>query len=185
MDEHRAIARLKSGDIAGLRTLVELYQTEAVQAACLITQDRQVAEDVVQTAFLRSFEKIQGFDDSRPFRPWFMRIVVNDSLKAAMRQYRTISLMEEEDADYQAILARLDANAREPEEVIQRQELSKEIQTAISHLSPAQRAAIVMHYFLDMSTSEMANQMKIESSTIRWHLSVARERLRKLLVSFK
>lgn len=185
MDEAKAIALLKNGNIAGLRTLVELYQIEAIQAASLITQDRHAAEDIVQAAFLRSFEKIKGFDNSRPFRPWFLRIVVNDSIKAATRQKRQVSLADEEDGDYGALQERLDMNVREPEEVLQRRELLEEIQAAINRLSPAQRAAVVMHYFLGMSTEEMADKMEIKTGTIRWHLSVAHEKLRKLLISFK
>jgi RNA polymerase sigma-70 factor (ECF subfamily) len=185
MEETNAITRLKAGDIAGLKMLVELYQVEAVQAAYLITRDRYVAEDIVQAAFLRSFEKIQGFDNSRPFRPWFLRIVINDSIKMATRQRRQVSLTDEEDADYQALKERLDATVREPEEAIQQKDLLEEIQAAINRLSPVQRAAIVMHYFLEMKTAEMADKMKIETGTIRWHLSVARERLRKLLITLK
>ena len=53
MDEAEAIARLKAGDITGLRTLIERYQVQAVQTAALITQDRAMAEDIVQNAFVR------------------------------------------------------------------------------------------------------------------------------------
>ncbi len=132
MDETKAVARLKAGDIDGLRTLVEIYQSEAVQAACLITGDRAAAEDVVQTAFLRAYEKITGFDEARPFRPWFLRMAVNEALKAVARQRRRISLEDEGDADYQAVLQRLDTTAREPEDVVQRKELVEEMQRAAS-----------------------------------------------------
>lgn len=185
MDETKAVARLKAGDIDGLRTLVEIYQSEAVQAACLITGDRAAAEDVVQTAFLRAYEKITGFDEARPFRPWFLRMAVNEALKAVARQRRRISLEDEGDADYQAVLQRLDTTAREPEDVVQRKELVEEMQRALERLSPAQRAAVVSHYFLDLSTAEAAAQLNCAPGTLRWHLSVARERLRRLLAALK
>ena len=92
MDEIKAITRMKSGDPAGLRTLVDLFQVQAVQAAALITRDRAIAEDIVQNAFLRSFERIHQFDTTRPFRPWFMRIVINDAVKAANSLKRQVSL---------------------------------------------------------------------------------------------
>jgi len=185
MDEAIAIAQVKAGNIDGLRALVELYQAEAVQAAYLITGDRAAAEDVVQTAFLRAFEKIDGFDTSRPFRPWFLRVVVNDALKVAARQRRHISLEGEQHAEYQALVQRLDTTRREPEEAIQRKELLEEVRQALDRLSPRQRAAIVMHYFLGLNTAEMADQLRCASGTVRWHLSVARDRLRILLASFR
>ena len=50
MDEREAIARLRSGDISGLEFLVRRYQTEATRIAQVITRDRGLSEDVVQSA---------------------------------------------------------------------------------------------------------------------------------------
>jgi DNA-directed RNA polymerase specialized sigma24 family protein len=55
MDESHAIARLKRGDIAGLQTLVRVYQVLAARTAYLIVRDRALAEDIVQTAFVHVF----------------------------------------------------------------------------------------------------------------------------------
>src|SRR5436190_20885557 len=92
MTEQEAITRLKAGDISGLERLVKLYQVQAVRAAYLIMRDRAAAEDVVQTAFLRAYERIGQFDATRPFGPWFLRGVVNDAVKAAARGARQVSL---------------------------------------------------------------------------------------------
>ena len=91
MDERQAIARLQAGDIAALDTLVELFYVRAVRAAVLVTRDRPLAEDVVQAAFLRAYERRAQFDPARPFAPWFLRIVVNDAVKAVTRR-PTLSL---------------------------------------------------------------------------------------------
>jgi RNA polymerase sigma-70 factor (ECF subfamily) len=183
MDKTEAIARLKVGDISGLQTLVEMYQVEAVQVACLIIGDRTEAEDIVQTAFLRVFEKITNFDQTRPFRPWFLRMVVNDTLKAAVHQRGWVSLDDE--VGSWAVLERLDTTTREPEDIVQRKELVEEMQLALDRLSPTQRAAVVLHYFLDLDTAETAKQLNCAPGTLRWHLSAARERLRTLLALFK
>jgi RNA polymerase sigma-70 factor (ECF subfamily) len=185
MDEAKAIAQLKAGDIAGLKILVEMYQIDAIQAACFITGDRAIAEDIVQAAFLRAFDKIQGFDETRPFRPWFLRMVVNDSIKASIQQNRKIALNDDRDEDYEFVLQKLDENTREPEDAVEQEELVIEMRQAIAQLSPSQRAAVVMHYFLNLSAAESASQLNCEPGTIRWHLSVARKRLRNLLISFK
>lgn len=183
MNEAQAIARLKAGDIAGLKTLVETHQTEAVHLAFFITRDSPAAEDIVQAAFLRIVEKIKGFDESRPFRPWFLQIVVNDSIKSAIRQNRSTSLLG--DNEYQNVLRTLNADPRELEDSIIKTELVKEMRQAIDRLSPSQRGAILLHYVLDLSTAETARQLACAPGTLRWHLSAARERLRTLLSSFK
>ena len=92
MDEAAAIERLKRGDASGLEELVRRHQVTAVRAAYLVTHDEQLAEDLVQTAFLRAYERIAQFDSTRPFRPWFMRSLINSAVKAARRAERMVSL---------------------------------------------------------------------------------------------
>ena len=92
MNEHQAIARLKRGDIDGLETLMQLHQVRAVRTAFLITRDRALAEDVVQAAFVRVYERIAQFDSNRVFEPWLLRIVTNDAVKAATRRERFVPL---------------------------------------------------------------------------------------------
>ncbi|MBN2547581.1 MAG: hypothetical protein JXB15_00365 [Anaerolineales bacterium] len=70
-DQH-AIARLKSGDPGGLETLVHRYQLRAIRTACLIVGKLALAEDIVQSAFLRAADRIHQFDDSRAFEPWLL-----------------------------------------------------------------------------------------------------------------
>lgn len=185
MDEAKAIASLKAGDIAGLQTLVETYQVEAVQAAYIITGDRAAAEDIVQAAFLRIYDKIGGFDETRPFRPWFNRIVINAAVKVSIQQGRKISLKDDDDETYEFVLRKLSENEREPENDIEKRDLVREMHAAIGRLSPSQRAAIVMHYFLNLSTAESASRLNCAPGTLRWHLSEARAKLRTLLTTYK
>jgi RNA polymerase sigma-70 factor (ECF subfamily) len=88
MDERAAVERLKRGDIGGLEWLVRRHHTRAVRAAYLIVRERTMAEDVVQSAFVRAYERIGQFDVERAFGSWFMRIVVNDAVKAAAANRR-------------------------------------------------------------------------------------------------
>ena len=75
--ERAAVDVLRRGDIAGLEILVRLHQVRAVRAAYLVTRDRALAEEVVQEAFVRAYDRIDQFDPGRPFAPWLLRSVVN------------------------------------------------------------------------------------------------------------
>jgi RNA polymerase sigma-70 factor (ECF subfamily) len=145
LDERRAIERLKDGDIGGLEALVRKHQVRAVRAAYLIVRDRGLAEDVVQGAFVRAYERIGGFDEKRPFGPWFIKVVVNDAIKAASRRERTVSL-EVGGAD--EALDRLADPYRDPHELAEAAEVRRRVWRALEELSPAQRAVIVQRYYL-------------------------------------
>lgn len=180
MDEQRAIRQLKQGNIGGLESLVGRYQLRAVRAAYLITRDPQLAEDIVQDCFLRVHRSIQRFDETRPFEPWFLRIVVNASVRMLQRSARHLPL----DADSEAaesLFARLAVRVESVENQVESGELQGQVWDAMEKLSPRQRAVIVQRYFLDMTEKEMAIESGTAAGTIKWLLNAARERLRGLL----
>jgi RNA polymerase sigma-70 factor (ECF subfamily) len=173
-----AIQRLKQGDMSGLETLVACYQAKAVRVAFLITQDEPSAEDVVQDTFIRITQRIRYFDQSRPFEPYLMHSVMNAALNAARQTNKSVPL-KDDPSEVEAILSR----AASPETQVEAGQLTQEILTALSELSPRQRAVIVQRYYLEMSEKEMANALHSAPGTVKWLLNAARTRLRDLLRS--
>lgn len=178
MNEQEAIQRLKQDDISGLEFLVARHQLKAVRAAYLITRDSSIAEDVVQDCFLQAYRSIHRFEESLPFEPWFLRSVVNASLKAIQRSARQVQLRE--DAD-ESLFVELAAKVETVEEQVESIEIQQQIWDAMQSLSPRQRAVIVQRYFLEMSEKEMSTESGAAVGTIKWLLNAARERLRMLL----
>ncbi len=181
MKDQNAISRLKRGDLNGLEALVSRYQAQAVHAAYMILYDRPLAEDVVQSAFVKVAERIHQFDDERPFAPWFFRIVVNDALKIAKKQKRNVSLDEQLDEPTAQLAKWLTDPGLQPEKLVEQKETRQIILKAIQSLPPGQRAVIVMRYYLDMSMSDMTIKMGRPLSTIKWWLRDARRRLHSLM----
>jgi RNA polymerase sigma-70 factor (ECF subfamily) len=179
MEEQEAIARLKQGDITGLEALVKTYQTQAMRTAYLITRDRATAEDIVQETFLRVYERIGQFESGRPFGPWFLRCVANQALKTATRGRRCLPLDDDESP-------LRDIPAADPDllHLVEHAETREAIWAALGQLSPEQRAVIVLHYYLDLSETEMTAALTCPRGTVKWRLHAARERLRILLQSF-
>lgn len=176
MDERAAIDRLKGGDVGGLEILVRAHQTRAVRTAYLIVRDRPLAEDVVQSAFVKAYEKIRNFDSRRSFAPWFTKMVVNDAIKATKRRERTTSIPNRDEPDIQ-----LADTALGPQELAEASEDRRRVWAALEKLAPAQRAAIVQRYYLGMSEKEMAKSGMAPPGTIKWRLHAARKSLAKLL----
>lgn len=176
LEEQEAIRQLKKGDICGLEFLVARHQLKAVHAAYLITRDPGLAEDVVQDCFVRLVRSMRGFDEGRPFEPWFMRSVVNAAVKVMQRSARHVDTLT--DAD-ESLIADL---AWGVEAQIESMELQNRIWDAMRKLSPRQRAVIVQRYFLEMSEKEMAAESGTAVGTIKWLLNAARKRLHDWLM---
>lgn len=181
-NERQAIAHLKQGNIAGLAVLVQTYQVEAVHAALLIVGDRDTAEEIVQEAFLRAYRKIGQFDDRRAFGPWFLRSVIHEALKAAARQNR-IEPLEEPQESSPAAQWLVDP-ALGPQEIAEVAEVREVVWQALRQLTPDQRAAVVLRYFLDESENDMIQELNRPLTTIKWWLHAARQRLRHILRPF-
>jgi RNA polymerase sigma-70 factor (ECF subfamily) len=180
VDEKQAIRQLKQGDISGLEFLVACYQVKALRTAYLITRDISLAEDVVQDSFLQAYRSIRGFDSTRPFEPWFMRSVVNASVKMIQRSARQVQVDAERESD-ESLFSELAARVESVESQVESIEVQNQIWDAMQKLSPRQRAVIVQRYFLDMSEKEMAEDAGSAVGTVKWMLNAARERLRGLL----
>ena len=178
MDEQQAVQRLKDGDISGLEFLVARYQVKAVRAAFLITRDTTLAEDIVQDSFIQAFRAVRGFDATRPFEPWFMRSVVNASVKTMQRSARQVQFGGEAD---ESVLADLIGRVESVESQVESNVVQNQIWDAMRKLSPRQRAVIVQRYFLEMSEAEMAQEAGSAAGTVKWLLNAARKRLRNLL----
>ena len=183
MEDRIAISRLKQGDLSAVEPLVKRYQVQAVHAAYAIVYDKDAAEDVAQTAFVKVVERIHQFDEERPFAPWFFRIVVNDAIKTAKKQKRTISLDEQLDQPTAQFAKWLVEPELKPEQLVEQSELRENILDAMQQLPAEQRAVIVMRYFLEMSEADMSAKMDRPLSTIKWWLRDARTRLRNLIGS--
>jgi RNA polymerase sigma-70 factor (ECF subfamily) len=180
INEHQAIAQLKAGDISGLAFLVRQHQLKAVRAAYLITQNRSLAEDIVQAAYIRVYERIHQFDSSRPFAPWFFRIVTNDATKAVSRGPSLQALPDDPGPDHGGGKLLDDSD---PADVVEMEEFKQMVRRSLGQLSPYHREVIVMRYFLDMSEQEMAEQMRVPPGTIKSRLNAARRQLKRLLQS--
>lgn len=175
-DDLQAIRRLKNGDIGGLEVLVTRYQVKAIRAAFLIVRDEQSAEDIVQETFIRVFEHIRRFDESRPFGPYLLRSVVNAALDMAQKAAK----WEAVDGGLESVEDLLE-HAMTVESQTEFNALKRDILNTLDQLSSRQRATIVMRYYLEMSEKEMAERLNAVPGTVKWLLNAARERLRSLL----
>ncbi len=187
MDAHHEqaiITKLKAGELDALTPLVYAYQHRALRTAYLITQDKALAEDVTQSAFLHAFEHIHQFDISRRFMPWFLRIVVNMAVETAKKQSRTFSFDTPSDTDEDLTLADiLPDTVPTPEAQLEMHELEIQVEALLRRLPPEQRAVIVLRYYVDFTESQMADVLQVPQGTIKSRLFTARQQLRRLISS--
>lgn len=178
MDDSQAIKCLKKGDISGLEFLITRYQGRAIRTAFLITHDNALAEDVVQDTFLRVYQRIHYFDETRSFEPYLLRSVAHAALNAAEKTSRHVALNEDVEL---VLVEQLLHKASTTEDMVEYALLKQEIFTVLGKLNPRERMVIIERYYLDMSEKEMAVEHEIAPGTVKWLLNVARQHMRTFI----
>jgi RNA polymerase sigma-70 factor, ECF subfamily len=86
-DLDKIIERIKEGDQAAFRKLVEEYRQQAFSMAFRIVCDEEEARDIVQESFIKIWQKIGTYNMSMKFSTWLYRIVANSAIDR-MRQIK-------------------------------------------------------------------------------------------------
>jgi RNA polymerase sigma-70 factor, ECF subfamily len=147
------------------RLLTELWP-QAYRIAFGILHDRQSAEDAAQDACALAARKLSMLKDPGLFRSWMYKIVVNRAISLGRRHRPTDSLEAADERDI----------ARDP---IERLDLHR----ALAALPLRQRAAVILHYYVGLSSAEIADACGFPPGSVRFQLMLARRALRKALAS--
>ena len=96
-DELSLVQEAKAGNYAAFEELVNRYEKKIYRLALNITRHREDAEDVLQEAFMKSFQHLQNFREGSRFYTWLVRIAVNEGLMK-LRKRRTSRLVQMQEA---------------------------------------------------------------------------------------
>jgi RNA polymerase sigma-70 factor (ECF subfamily) len=149
---------------AGDRLVAQAWP-HAFRIARSILRDRELAEDAAQEACAIVYAKAATLRSVFAFRVWFYRIVVREAMRLD-RKRALHSLFAWEPA----------ANPELGDSI-----LRLDVLRALGRLSRAQRAAVVLHFYAEMNSREIAAVLGIPDSTVRFHLVHAKRRLETLL----
>ena len=171
IDEQEAVRRCQMGDREAFRPIVERYGNVLMGTVYLMTRDRAVSEELVQETFVRAWNGIGTFRLGQPMKPWLVRIAVNQALNAkARRQVLVEPLWEAE-------------HGGSTDPGFGRADDRDEVRRALSQLSADHRKVVVLRYFADLSTREVANALGVREGTVKSRLSRALEQLQEILAS--
>jgi RNA polymerase sigma-70 factor, ECF subfamily len=172
VDDSRLVERVREGDSRAFDVLVTRHMRRAFSVAYRVLGHREDAEDLVQDAFVAALERLDTFDTSRTFGPWFYRIVVNRGLNA--RKARSVRKTEE--LPMEVVSAEV-----LPDRAAERAELHARLRAALAELPEKQRAAIQLFELEGFSGAEIADILEIPAGTVRWYLHQAKQALRGAL----
>jgi RNA polymerase sigma-70 factor (ECF subfamily) len=87
-EEVELVDRLRAGDEAAFVTLVRRHHPALIRVASAYVPSREIAEEVVQEAWLGVLQGIDRFEGRSSLKTWLYRIVVNRARTAGVREHR-------------------------------------------------------------------------------------------------
>jgi RNA polymerase sigma-70 factor (ECF subfamily) len=164
--QHDLVEQAQRGDPEAFGALVCGASDRLYAIAWRILRDPDRAEDALQQALIQIWEDLPSLRDPERFDAWTYRLVVHASYREARRERRWTSRIREipvEPAGDDQVGAVIDRD---------------EVERGFRRLTPEHRAVLVLHYFVGLPVSEVAETLGIPVGTAGSRLHYAVRTLR-------
>lgn len=167
------IREILKGNGERYNDILERYQTGLYRTAFYYTQNVEDARDITQEVFIKAYNNLAGFKQDSSFSTWLYRIAVNHCLDWCRRKK---PLPTEA-----ACFDNLSDEEGSPEDLFLRQEITSEVQAAVSSLPDIYSTVLILYYFEDFSPQRIADIIDAPKRTVETRLFRGRKMLKDKL----
>jgi RNA polymerase sigma-70 factor, Bacteroides expansion family 1 len=178
LNDNQLLETLKAGDITAFEMLFRSYYQPLCNYAYTFVQDRDEAEEIVQTTFLAVWERKEALEIRTAVKPYLYAMVRNACL----------NVLKHEKVKKQHAVVQMAVGERSVESVartVMASELETKIYEAMDTLPEQCRLVFKLSRFEELKYSEIAEQLNISVKTVENHmgkaLRIMREQLRDYL----
>jgi RNA polymerase sigma-70 factor (ECF subfamily) len=173
LDEPTLIRHAANGDASAWEPLVQTHQQAVFRLAYLLLGDPDDAEDIAQETFLRAWNHLRRFDQTRPLKPWLLSITANLSRNRRRSAGRYLAALTRAFRDEPAPASVEDKSAQYME--------ANDLWKAVQNLNEPDQQVVYLRYFMDLSVAETAEVLQVADGTVKSRLSRALEKLRAII----
>ena len=183
MDDTHLMARLKSGDEAAFKMLVDRHYANIFRLCHRYVQRQEDAEELAQDVFIRLYKAADSYEHRAKLTTYLYRIAVNLSLNRIRdrkrKRWTSLEFLRENAGQEPAGPAR-----DNPEFQLELSEKQRIVRQAIDGLPENQRTAVILRRYNGMSYEEIAEVMRCSVSAVEARLHRAKLNLRKRLQKY-
>lgn len=178
MDDDRTLfVRLRGGDHAALRELVDRHHRSLFQFLYRLTDNHALADDISQQAFIR----LLTYSGTTPdhLRGWLFTIARN----LAYDHFRSAKFQREDITDFgNGTGHAMHDMVPTPEQMTIRAEQQQYISSLLQRLPPEQREAVILRYYHDLSLQAIADVVDAPLGTVKSRLFHGLKKLKGYLI---
>ena len=184
MNEAGIINKLKQGNEAAFRELVDNYRNTVVNTCFGMLHNIDDAEDVAQDVFIEVFRSVENFRADAKISTWLYRIAVNRSLNFIRdnKKRKRFQSFDDVAESKKETLNRLNhQSADDPESELENSQRARILHEAIDSLPKNQRVAFTLNKYEDLAYKEISEVMNLSVSSVESLIHRAKKNLQKKL----
>ena len=171
-DEAQALVKaLKEGNQPAFSIVYKTYAAQTFSLAFKYLLNKELAEDAVQSLFLKLWLKKEEIDETKPINRYLFTMLKNDLLNTLRDSKKNIYLLE----DCLSMVLELEDNSQNEN---LKQEQMNIIQQALEQLSPQRRKVFEMKVSGKYSNQELADKLNLSINTIKFQYSQSLKQIR-------
>ncbi len=151
------VGEVKNGSRSAFSELVKRHQKGLFRLVWRVTRDQSLAEDVVQEAFVKAYQKINLFEERASFKSWLYRIGINTAHNVLRSRRNDQVSIDDISVSGQA----------ESERALVYKDLQAVIAKEMATLPDRQKTAVQLRIYEDMSFQEIAVVMDCPYDTAK------------------
>ena len=168
--DRMCVERCLRGEANAFEGILDRYEKPVYNAILRLGADREEARDLCQQVFIKVYERLDTYDQTRRFFSWLYRVAINETINH-MKAHR----------NWEPLSPTLTYDRANPEEEAQATEQHQVVQKALLVLEPKYRLAIIVRHFLNLTYEEAAQILSLPVKTLKSRLFTARQLLRDIL----
>jgi RNA polymerase sigma-70 factor (ECF subfamily) len=177
------VARVRLGDEGAFHSLFEAYYTALCDFAQTYLHSPELAEELVQTVFLRIWEHRVRWEPTTSVRAYLFAACRNQAL--GVLKHERIVLRAAQRARSEEVVLGSGGAAPLPDEAVQAAELARALGSAVDALPERRRLVVICRWRHQLSYAEIAQVLGISVKTVEVQMGRALASLRKQLARFE
>lgn len=179
LEEDKWVQRVQKGDRDAFEKIFRIYYKRLQGFAYSFVKQRQEAEDIVQSVFLKIWSQRKNWNPSGKLKHYLFTAVKNEALNI-LRHKKIVKETEDEVAHLFKELQ----NTSDSYSFSDVKQLKKDIQSGINKLPPRCRQIFVLNRRSGLTYTEIADFLDISINTVNTQMGRALQALRKHLSNY-
>lgn len=171
MTDYDIVKEIQNGNRAAFAKLVKKYDKPLLRVVTRYVRDTELAKDVLQEAFFKTYQSLEHFEFRCSFKNWIYKIALN----TARNKLRSFKLTENIEDVVLIELCHIESDMMQDEVMLRLREL-------VQLLPEKQRLTLELRVFRDLSFKEVATMMDCPYDTAKANYRHAMLKLKTWLV---